>query len=498
MARISVLMCSEGTYPYSQGGVSVWCDQLVRGLPEFTFKIFALTHSSTAKPAYSLPLNVSGLYAVALWGTQEPGCQNATFAEIYQRKARTTSAVIRKEFLESFFQAVGCILHAGASPEQFAESLLNLHIYFKHFDYAKTMGSPDAWEIFLRACERSFPGEEELTIHDATTCMRWLQRFLGILALPLPPADITHGSMSGLSSVPGVLNKFLTGAPLLLTEHGIYMRELYLSLMRAGQTSACRRFLLAFNEAVVRMNYHYADIVTALGHFNRSWQIELGASESKIRITPNGTDPERFYAPPRLPKKRPVILTMARIYALKGIEFLLRAIVIVRDKSTPVLFRILGEVADREYFQDCLKFIAENNLDDMVEFGTTKNPAGALRDADIFCLPSVSEGMPYSILEAMFSGLPIVASDVGNIGEMLGDTGIVVPPADPQRLARALLSLLENPESAHAYRVSLGQAAQKRAQSLYTTKQAVDRFKKLYQSLVYERATPQMHTAAAL
>lgn len=498
MARISVLMCSEGTYPYSQGGVSVWCDQLVRGLPEFDFKILALTHSPTSKPVYSLPLNVSGLYPVALWGTQEPGCQDASFAEIYQRKARTTSAVIRKEFLESFFRVTECIMNTGNCPERFAKSLLNLHIYFKHFDYAKTMGSPEAWEVFLRVCERSFPGDEELTIHDATSCMRWLQRFLGILALPLPAADITHGSMSGLSSVPGVINKFLNGAPFLLTEHGIYMRELYLSLMRAGHTNACRRFLLAFNEAIVRMNYHYADVVTALGNFNRSWQIELGASESKIWITPNGADPERFHAPPRIPKERPVVLTMARIYSLKGIEFLLRAALAIRRKSIPVLFRILGEVADKEYYQDCRRFIAENKLDEIVEFGTTKTPAAALRDADVFCLPSISEGMPYSILEAMFSALPIVASDVGNISEMLGDTGIVVPPADPESLARALLSLLENPESAHAYRISLGQAAHKRAQSLYTTKQAVDRFKNLYHSLLYERATPKMHTAAAI
>jgi glycosyltransferase involved in cell wall biosynthesis len=498
MARISVLMCSEGTYPYTQGGVSVWCDQLIRGLPDFDFKIFAITNSPDAKPVYSLPLNVSGIRPVALWGTQELGYQEATFAEIYQRKARTTPVVVRKEFLENFYQAANCIVRSGPCPEQLAKALLDLHIYFKHFDFAKTMTSPEAWDVFLRVCERSFPDGQELTIHDVTTCMRWMQRFLGILAVPLPQADITHGSMSGLSSVPGVLNKFLTGAPFLLTEHGIYMRELYLSLMRVGQSNACRRFLLAFNEAIVRMNYHYADVVTALGTFNKSWQLELGATESKIRITPNGTDPEHFQSSSRRRKSKPLVLTMARVYRLKGIEFLVRAAAEVRSRFGPVTFRVLGEIVDQEYFHECKTFIDENGLEDTIEFSTTKNPGAALAEADVFCLPSISEGMPYCILEAMFSGLPVIATDVGNISEMLGGTGIVVPPADPEALAKAILSLLENPDTAYHHRLALGEAAQKRAHSLYTTKQAVGRFKEIYQSLLYERAIPEMHTAAAI
>jgi polysaccharide biosynthesis protein PelF len=498
MARTSVLMCTEGTYPHSQGGVSVWCDQLVRGLPEFEFKIFAVTDSPHAKPVFHLPLNVTETRSVALWGTQELGGQETTFAEIYRRKSRTSSNVIREEFLESFHEAADCVVTAGRCPEKFATALLNLHLYFKDFDFAKTMTSPEAWDVFLRVCERSFPGGRELTIHDATVCLRWMQRFLGILAVPLPRADITHGSMSGLSSVPGVLNKLLTGAPFLLTEHGIYMRELYMSLMRVGQSDACRRFLLAFNETIVAMNYHYADLVTTLGNFNKSWQIEFGASESKIRITPNGADHERFQAPSRPRRDRPVILTLARIYRLKGIEFLLRAAAIVGSRFSPVLFRIFGEVADQEYFDECRTFIAENGLEDLIEFGNTGNPAAALRDADVFCLPSISEGMPYCILEAMFSGLPVVATDVGNIGEMLDGTGIVVPPTDPDSLAKAILSLLEDPEAAHNRRLSLGEAGQRRAQSLYTTKQAVGRFREIYQSLLYERAIPKVHTATPI
>jgi len=495
MERTSVLMCSEGTYPYSHGGVSVWCDQLIRGLPEFDFKIFAVTNSSQAKPVFQPPSNLTETRSVALWGTQEIGFREAPLAEIYQRKSRTTQSVIRKQFLESFHEAADCIASGGGCPEKLAKALLNLHLYFKHFDFAKTMTSPEAWDVCLHICQHSFPGGKELTVHDATVCWRWIQRFLSILTVPVPLADITHGSMSGLSSVPGVLNKLLTGAPFLLTEHGIYLRELYISLMRVDQSTACRRFLLAFSKAIVAMNYHYADLVTALGTFNKSWQLEFGASDSKIRITPNGTDHERFQAPSRAPRDRPVVVTVARIYRLKGIDYLLRAAAIVRSRFGSVLFRILGEVADQEYFKECQAIVAENGLENIIEFGNTKDPAPALRDADIFCLPSISEGMPYVILEAMFSGLPVVATDVGNVREMLNGEGIVVPPADPSSLANALLSFLEDPETAHYHRVSVGEAGQRRALTHYTTKKAVGRFKEIYESLLYERANPPMRVA---
>jgi len=98
----------------------------------------------------------------------------------------------------------------------------------------------------------------------------------------------------------------------------------------------------------------------------------------------------------------------------------------------------------------------------------------------------------------MFSALPIVATDVGNISETLGGTGLVVPPADPSQLATALLSLLEHPESGYKNRTLLGKAAQKRALSLYTTKQAVNRFKSIYQSILHERSVAEMHIAAAI
>ena len=494
MSRLSVLLCSEGTYPFYQGGVSVWCDQLIRELRDVDFRVFAITHSPNRKAQFEMLPNITGIDELTLWGTSEPGPVIRSFLEIYRRKARTTREVIRNSFLDLFKQFLTSLLQ-GTQPEKMADSLLMLHLYFRSFDYQKTMSSPEAWELFLDTLQHS-PGYSSFTLQDATTCMRWLQRFLAIVTVPIPSTDITHSSVAGLAGVPGVLGKLTRGTPFLLTEHGIYLRELYISLRHSGYTEACRRFLLAFQTAIVKMNYYFADCVTALGSFNRRWQIRLGASERKIRVIPNGMDPSQFRMGQKEPREQLVVLTVARVYHLKGIEYLVRAAALVRERIPPVLFRVVGEIADQSYYQYCLQLVAANKLERNFEFVGKQDVPSALAEADVFCLPSISEGMPYSILEAMFSGCPVVATDVGNVSEMLATTGLVVTPADPVSLAKALLTLLEGDEDARAYRETMARAAKERALSLYTTEKAIGAFRELYRELSDGKLTAALYSAA--
>jgi glycosyltransferase involved in cell wall biosynthesis len=494
MSRLSVLLCSEGTYPFYQGGVSVWCDQLIRELREVDFRVFAITHSPNRKAQFERLPNIAGVEELSLWGISEPGRMIRSFLEIYKRKIRTTPEVIQNSFLNPFQQFLKCLLE-DPQPEKIADALLMLHLYFRNVDYQKTMSSPEAWEMFLDTLQQS-PWHSLLTLHDATTCMRWLQRFLAIVTVPIPSTDLTHSSVTGLAGVPGVLAKLTRGTPFLLTEHGIYLRELYLSLRHSGYTEACRRFLLAFQAAIVKMNYYFSDCVTALGHFNKRWQVRLGASESKIRIIPNGINPEEFHPRKKESGERLIVLTVARIYHLKGIEYLIRAAALVRQRIPSVLFRVIGEVADQAYYQYCLRLVAENRLDRNVEFCGKQNVSSALAEADVFCLPSISEGMPYSILEAMFSGRPVVATDVGNVSEMLGSAGLVVTPADPVSLAKALVTLLEGGEDARAYRDTMARAAEERALSLYTTEKTIGAFRQLYRELFDGRLIAPMYSAA--
>ncbi|MBI3666570.1 MAG: GT4 family glycosyltransferase PelF [Acidobacteria bacterium] len=491
----SVLLTTDGAYPCYRGGVSVWCDQLIRRLSDVDFHLFAITNSPEQTPIWELRENVRTCRLAPLWGMEGPGSESDLTPKAYLRQLGTTGEVIPDNFLEPFEITIRALLSSESSPEELAGGLLHLHLYFRNSAYAWTMASPEAWDAFLRCCRDSFLHAGKLSLAEAIDCMRWLQRYLAIVTLPYPAVDITHASTAGLAGIPGVLAKLLQGSRFLITEHRVHLRECYLYLGRADCELAVKRFLLSLNEALVRMNYHYADVISSPCAFNQKWQIRLGAEAGKVRWTPHGVDPERFA--PREPgeRKRPTVLTVARFSPWKGIDVLLRAAALVRAQIPEARFQILGEAPDREYFETCLALRSTLGLNSSVEFGETADSASAYHQADVFCLPSVSEGAPYSLLEAMFSGRPVVATDVGGVAETLGDTGLLVKPNDPEDLARALIFVLEDGEAGAARRVTFSTAVLARARLHYTAQQSAEHFRQLYYSLLYEDS--ELSAAAA-
>jgi glycosyltransferase involved in cell wall biosynthesis len=114
--------------------------------------------------------------------------------------------------------------------------------------------------------------------------------------------------------------------------------------------------------------------------------------------------------------------------------------------------------------------------------GLRSDIAALLSAADVFVLPSLSEGLPLALLEAMFAGCPIVASDVGEVGAALahGEAGMLVPPGDPAALAEALDALLGAPDRARA----MGARAASRAAAEYDIARMVNRYVDTYHALL--------------
>ena len=491
MQKLSVLITTDGTYPCYGGGVSFWCDQLIRQLSDIKFHVLAITYSPTRPLLFSPPPQVATCQIVPLWGTEEPGCESDLFSETYRRKLRVNNAALRDRFLDPFEAAVRGLLRPGLRPEALASGLLRLHEYFQEHDYAQTMRSTEAWDLFLRLCSEASSPEGKLTLDEATTCMRWLQRYLAILSVSYPRVDITHASMAGLAGIPGVLQRLSEGSRFLLTEHGIYLRELYISVGRMETSPRCKRFLFNLNEAIVRMNYYFADLSSTLCKFNKKWQIRFGGEPENIRIVPNGVDADRF-KPGRAPARdRPTVLTMARIFPLKGIENLILAADLVRRELPQARFRILGAISDAAYYRTCADLVCKLGLAGWIEFGETADAPAAYHEADIYCLPSISEAMPYSVIEAMLSGCPVVATDVGGVAEVLRDTGLLVKPQNPQALAQALLFLLQGEEAA-VRRQKLAAKALVRARAHYSLQKCSEGFRELYYDLICESLAAQV------
>ncbi len=165
----------------------------------------------------------------------------------------------------------------------------------------------------------------------------------------------------------------------------------------------------------------------------------------------------------------PRVVSVGRLKEPKTFDTLLRALALL-DQST---FRasIVGDGPDRAE----LETLASPSVELL---GERDDVAQLLAESDVFVLSSASEGMPMSVLEAMAAGLPIVASAVGGVPELVGDAGILVPPRDERALTDAIASLLADP----ARRAQLGAAARERVLREFS----IERFRAEHVAL-YER-----------
>ncbi len=144
----------------------------------------------------------------------------------------------------------------------------------------------------------------------------------------------------------------------------------------------------------------------------------------------------------------PELVTVARLSGEKGIDDLLRAMALLRDGGLRVRLQVLGEGPSRGELE---ALTAELGLGESVRFAgfVPHGPRmiAALDEGDLFVLPSRSEGLPHSVVEAMARALPVLATEVGGLPALLrGGVGVVVPVGDPVALAAAARAILTDAE----------------------------------------------------
>ncbi|GAB4542611.1 MAG: GT4 family glycosyltransferase PelF [Pleurocapsa sp.] len=489
-AKCSVLLTTEGTYPFAKGGVSTWCHVLTQQLPEINFKLFAIVANPYHKVHYDLAPNVLEVLKLPLWGTDDPVeySWRSPFSVALKSKKEVTRDLIQTQFVPlfaSFLQMAllsenetqsNAITKIGEknhlnryNPESFGQLVLAMHEYFLRYDYHKTMNSPLVWSIFKQLAWDYCQQEDSLkgvTLAELTTAMRLLYRFLIAIHVPVPETDITHSSAAAFCGLPCVIAKLQRGTPYLLTEHGINIREQYLNLNKSIPSLFVRKFLYRLMGAIVKVNFHFADIITPVCEYNARWERWWGVPPEKIKVIYNGADPEKFHPTPPVEKERPQVMNMGLIFPLKGQLDLIKAAVIVREKVPNVEFRFYGKASDEDYFAQCQELVRKHSLENTINFaGFTSEPWRAYSEADVVAMASISEGFPFAIIEAMLSGATIVSTDVGGVREAIADTGLMVRAGNPEQMAEAILKLLLLPPEE---RSQYGKKALERSLKLFT------------------------------
>ncbi|MFN8474394.1 MAG: GT4 family glycosyltransferase PelF [Anaerolineae bacterium] len=496
--RLSVLLVTEGTYPFHWGGVSTWCHLLIRDLPDVNFTLLSIVAYPHMEPLFIPPPNVVAFHPVPLWGVLEAleSRSELTLGEIRRRRASATESVVTQRFLPVFEPFLTELLTDDNDPARFGQLIHQMYRYFLAYDYDTTLRSQAVWRCFGQTARQHFPAaaaqlgyaDARFALADVTWAMKWLYHWLFPLSEPIPETDVVHAAMTGTCALVAAAAKHEYGAPFMLTEHGIYLRERYLAEAPSSENLFLKLFKLRYARRTTELGYVLADLISPCCDYNQRWEYRNGANREQIQTIYYGADDAKFVPTGKPIGDPPVVVWVGRINPLKDVLTLLRAAAIVHQTRPDIEFRLFGSppAGDEPYYEQCLALRAELGLERGVTFaGYTANTAEAYNQGDVAILSSVSEGFPFSTLEAMLCGKPVVATAVGGVPEQIEGCGIAVEPRNPAQLATAVLAIMNDP----TYCAALGEAARVKAVEAFSVRQSGAAHRASYASLVSQHAT---------
>ena len=330
--------------------------------------------------------------------------------------------------------------------------------------------------------------------------LRWLRRsaknpvldLLGLIEITalikkeLPKIIHLHSSKAGFL---GALAGKFFGVKIIYTVHGAVFEAPFSNMARA-------LFLYLEKFGAFLKN----KIICVSNNYKKLWLKYKVAPEEKLTVIHNGIDLNADFMPKEEAREYlfsqsarlfeaargfgpdlKIIGTIANFYPEKGLTFLIEAAAKVLKKeqfNKNLIFVVIGEGIEKELLEE---MIESHNLENkFILTGALTNPSRYLKAFDIFVLPSIKEGLPYTILEAMAAGLPIIASYIGGIPEMIdtGKNGFLVLPRNSEMLADRIETLLKDPTLAQQF----SQTSQEKIQE-FSLEKMVEETDKVYQLL---------------
>ncbi|MBD3379911.1 MAG: glycosyltransferase [Candidatus Omnitrophica bacterium] len=281
--------------------------------------------------------------------------------------------------------------------------------------------------------------------------------------------QIIH-SQTRVTQVAGRIAGYFCGIPMVTTCHGFFRhRKLSRRLFPCWGNKA-----IAISRSVQEHLVH-----------------DLGVSESDTKVVYNGIELGK-YAEYELHKDRsllkdlelngekPVIGTLGRLSPVKGYRFLIKAMEILCSKGTDLRLLMIGDGPEKATLE---RMVSGAGLDGKVVITPGGKPlAKYFGLMDVFCMPSVHEGLGLSLMEAMASGRACIASNIGGLAELVidGFDGSLVPAGDPEALAEAIEALVEDPEERFRY----GWNARAKAMREFSIEKSVEKTISVYEQVL--------------
>ncbi len=488
--NVDILIIAEGTYPYVRGGVSSWIDQIINGMPQYSFGILFLGSKKNdyEKKNYKFAKNVHFFDEYFL------------FDDI---KADEPKAIeIKREDFEKLKEFHKKIKNKVSFD---FKTMFNARFFEKEITINDFLYSRQSWEFIKENYNKNCG---EISFIDYFWTLRSIHKPIWLLAKIASMsnmAKVVHSPSTGYAGFTAALISSFHNIPFILTEHGIYIRErkmdmhansgfmLYKSSLQKsiGSCNYLKKMWIDFFEKIGFLTYQSADDILSLYNGAKELQIEFGANRNRCRVIPNGVDTKKLnkLVEKRVNKNHKVITLLGRVVSIKDIKTFIRSIRIVADKFPDIQGWIAGPLdEDVVYANECRRMVETLNLEKNIKFLGFQKIDDILPKTDILTLTSISEGMPLVILEGFAAGVPCVSTDVGSCSELIygglnqediniGKAGEIVPVANPSKLAQAYMKLLDDEELWRLYR----QNALKRVNRFYTQQIFFDKYIEVYE-----------------
>lgn len=269
-----------------------------------------------------------------------------------------------------------------------------------------------------------------------------------------------------------IFARILHSAPLIVTNHGLI------------SASAPDWLNTLYKKTVSKATFRIADRIICYTDIEKKNIEKLGIDPDKISVIHNGVDTTLFAPKPfgKFPDRKQ-ILWVGRYVPGKGLEYLVEAFYQVREKIPTAHLVLVGEGPEQLKIEDMIK---DKNLTRSVTRISHLDNATLpeiYNQSDVFVLPSLMEGVPRTLLEAMACGIPSVITDLPHLREIVDGAGFMVPPKDPRALSDAILTILNDADFAE----KMSQTGRSKIEKEYSWDDTVKKTLALYESVIQHK-----------
>ena len=475
-----ICLVVEGCYPYITGGVSSWVQWLVENMNQYRFSLVALIAEEmpASERKYQLPENVLSYQEHVIF--EYDIIQQAQPLKLSKKKWQDLSEGLYRmmkewregELSENSFQLL---------KEIITEHSPNI---FKNF-----IEDEQAFALTTRIYEDQRGDSGFLKyFYNRHNIHLVLYRLLAMVS-KLPPASIYHSPGTGYAGLVACLHSKLFGKKSFITEHGIYLQEREMELLKSDwlDNPYLKDMWIDMFSALCRWQYHSCDILVTLTQMNKELQVEYGAKPERIQVVPNGIDIQRFKKARRMRCKNSTknLGLVGRVDSVKDVKTFIQTLSIIKKKYADIKGFVIGPFDEQpQYYKECQQLVDILALKDTIVFTGGSDVLAYYEKMDVLLLTSIKEAMPLVVMEAMASGIPVVATAVGACKELLegnddgiGPAGIVVRVMDAESIADASLRVMKDPNMANR----MAQNGIQRIEKYYREELVIKEYNRIYE-----------------